>query len=360
MQFLEAPAAMSDSTVDSVQPRRGGPVPGSERSVAQSGRVTIRDVARAAGVSRQTVTRAINDMSEISQETRQRVLETVEELGYRPNRFAIDLSRQRTHAVGLIVRTFLNPYYAQLADAFISELRRRDWQVVVSTAEQGEAEAVRSMASQADAIIGYFVRPQEEFAAAARGVPIVQLEQRATIPGVHSIELDFRTGITDLVAALRAKGAQRFAMIDASSADSGSAAVGSPRRGFFEEAVGAPCPVVTEPETIAGGVNGFRRLLAQDPEIDTVLAFNDLMAMGAVQGAHTLGVDVPGAVRIVGIDGISLGEAISPTLTTLSLETHAVAAEAASILAELFASEPMPSASITRAVTPVVLWRESA
>jgi LacI family transcriptional regulator len=118
--------------------------------------------------------------------------------------------------------------------------------------------------------------------------------------------------------------------------------------------------VVEEPETIAGGVDGLRKLLAQDPRIDTVLAFNDLMAMGAVQGAHTLGVEVPGKVRIVGIDGISLGEAISPTLTTLSLETQAVAAAAASILGELFATEPMPSASITRTVIPVVLWRESA
>ena len=180
------------------------------------------------------------------------------------------------------------------------------------------------------------------------------------MPGVHSVELDFQAGITNLVTALRAKGARRFAMIDSSRPASHGAAVGSPRRHLFEQAVGAQCLVVEEPETIAGGVDGLRKLLAQDPRIDTVLAFNDLMAMGAVQGAHTLGVDVPGKVRIVGIDGISLGEAISPTLTTLSLETQAVAAAAASILGELFATEPMPSASITRTVIPVVLWRESA
>ncbi|MGR0161137.1 LacI family DNA-binding transcriptional regulator [Paenarthrobacter nitroguajacolicus] len=323
-------------------------------------RVTIRDVARAAGVSRQTVTRAINEMPEISEETRARVMRTVEELGYRPNRFAIDLSRQRTHAVGLIVGTFRNPYYAQLADAFVAELRSRDWQVLVSMASQGEADAVRSMASQTDAIIGYFLEPQTNFVPAARGVPIVLLEDQATMPGVHSVELDFRTGISDMVAALRAKGSRRFAMIDASSANPKGTAPGSPRRQFFEEAVGEECIVVTEPESIAGGVDGFRRLLDLDPEIDTVLAFNDLMAMGAVQGAHTLGVDVPGRVRIVGIDGISLGEAISPTLTTLSLETQTVAAQAASILAELFAGEPMPSRSLTRTVTPVPLWRESA
>lgn len=80
----------------------------------------------ASGVSRQTVTRAINGMSGISEETRQRVMQIVEELGYRPNRFAIDLSRQRTHAVGLIIGTFRNPYYAQLADAVVSELRSRN------------------------------------------------------------------------------------------------------------------------------------------------------------------------------------------------------------------------------------------
>lgn len=298
-------------------------------------------------------------MPEISQETRQHVMQVVEQLGYRPNRFAMDLSRRRTHAVGLVVGSFRNPYYAQLADAFVNELRSREWQVVVGTADRDEAAAIRSMASQTDAIIGYFLQPQEEVAQAARGVPVVLLEQRATVAGLHSVELDFRSGIIDLVAALRGRGARRFGMIDASHPSLGED-VGSPRRHFFEAAVGAPCTVVSEPESIAGGMRGLRALLARDPEIDTVLAFNDLMAMGAVQAAHALGVDVPTTVRIVGVDGIWLGEAISPTLTTLSLQTHSVAAEAASILAELLDVGTVPSMPITRVVKPVVVWRESA
>jgi LacI family transcriptional regulator len=107
-------------------------------------------------------------------------------------------------------------------------------------------------------------------------------------------------------------------------------------------------------------MNGFRTLLETDPTIDTVLAFNDLMAMGAIQSAHALRIDVPGRVRVVGVDGISLGEATSPSLSTLSLETHIVAAEAASILAEIFAGASGPTASIIRSVTPRALWRESA
>jgi len=324
-------------------------------------RVTIRDVARAAGVSRQTVTRAINEMPEISEQTRQRVMETVDRLGYRPNRFAIDLSRQRTLSVGLIIGTFRNPYYAQLADAFVAELRRRDWQVVVGTAEHGDAEAISSMAPYVDAIIGYLPFSNEaDFSTLARGVPIVQLEKRATLPGVHSVELDFEVGINALVAALREKGARRFAMIDAANRATAGDQNGSPRRQLFEKAVGSPCVIVTEPESIAGGMNGFRTLLDSDPTIDVVLAFNDLMAMGAVHSSHLMKIDVPGRVRVVGIDGISLGEAISPSLSTLSLETQTVAAEAAAILAQIFAGASRPIASITRTVTPRVLWRESA
>ncbi|BEL04448.1 LacI family DNA-binding transcriptional regulator [Actinoplanes sichuanensis] len=321
-------------------------------------RVTIREVAQAAGVSRQTVTRAINDMADISEETRQRVMKTVEELGYRPNRFAIELSRQRTLSVGLIIGTFRNPYYAQLADAFVNELQRRDWQLVVGTSERGEAEVIGSMASQVDAIVGYIDQSEDEIAATFRGMPIIRLEHRATTAGVHSVELDWRRGVTDLVTALRAKGARRFGMIDASPATPDP--LGTPRRRYFEDAVSEQCTVVTEIQSIAGGADGIRKLLAQDPRIDTVLAFNDLMAMGAVQGAHTLGVDVPGAIRIVGIDGLSLGEAVSPQLTSLSLDSAAVAREAADILAQLFAGHAGTSGSIARAVTPVVVWRESA
>jgi LacI family transcriptional regulator len=331
----------------------------SDDTGSSTGRVTIRDVARAAGVSRQTVTRAINEMADISAETRERVMKTVRELGYRPNRFAIDLSRQRTHAVGLLVGSFRNPYYAQLADSFIVELQKRDWQVVIGTAGPDEAAAIRSMAAQTDAIIGYFLKSQNQTVAAAQGLPIVLLEERATLAGLHSVEFDIREGILQLVAELRARGARRFAMIDAAN-DYPDALLGSPRRRFFEEAVGSQCLVATQPESIAGGMVGFRDLLTQDPDIDTILTFNDLMAMGAVQGSHVMGISVPGAVRIVGIDGLSLGEATSPTLTTLSLQSDVVAAEAGAGRAHVFAADIRPSESITRTVSPVVLWRESA
>lgn len=81
-------------------------------------RVTILDVAEEAGVSRQTVTRAMNDMAEINPSTRQRVLEAADRLGYRPSRFARNLvTRHKRFALGLVVASFRNPYYTDMLSA---------------------------------------------------------------------------------------------------------------------------------------------------------------------------------------------------------------------------------------------------
>jgi LacI family transcriptional regulator len=108
-------------------------------------------------------------MPEISQETRKRVLQVAEQLGYRPKPIRHGPFPTQDAIRRLIVGSFRNPYYAQLADAFVSELRGRDWQVVVGTADQDEARAIGTLASQTDAIIGYFLQPQEAVARAARG-----------------------------------------------------------------------------------------------------------------------------------------------------------------------------------------------
>lgn len=137
-------------------------------------RITIEDVAREAGVSRQTVTRAMNGMTEISAKTRQRVLDAANALGYRPSRFASNLAaRRKSHAIGLVIASFRNPYYTELAAEVLDVATARGWQVVVCSREQGtDLELISTLAGQVDAIFGYFVAPdQASLAAAARGSP---------------------------------------------------------------------------------------------------------------------------------------------------------------------------------------------
>ncbi|WP_205325470.1 LacI family DNA-binding transcriptional regulator [Glycomyces sp. YM15] len=326
-------------------------------------RVTILDVAAEAGVSRQTVTRAMNDMAEISEGTRRKVLDAADRLGYRPSRFARNLvTRQKTHAMGLLVASFRNPYFTDIAADMLSEASARGWQLMVAASEGGEREALALLSTQVDVVAGHFSLSHADLLEATRGLPVVCLEWSSDLPGVHTVEVDIESGIIEAVEALRLRGARRFGMVDSGySVRTRGAYEPSSKRQWFERAVGDQLTgVVVGEETISGGGRAFAELLRMHPETDAVLMFNDLMALGAVQSAHAVGVDVPGRVRIVGIDGLALGEAVDPPLTTISLDRHGLASNTLDIVERIEQADFARIDPIHRTVRSKMLWRASA
>ncbi|KAB8185163.1 LacI family DNA-binding transcriptional regulator [Nonomuraea phyllanthi] len=328
-------------------------------------RVTIHDVAALAGVSRQTVTRALNDMDGINDETKQRVLEVSKRLGYRPSRFARSLvAREKTRTLGLVVSSFRNPYYTEIAGELLDCAASRNWQVIMASSESaGEAAAVRTLSTQVDVVVGHFWTSQEQIEQARNGVPVVVLDRVEPWPGMHSVALDLRPGIEEAIRALRGKGARSIGMIDSNNhVPRHSAYVPSTRRRDFEELIGPgrAAAVVAGEESIGGGSLAFVELMRAHPEVDAVLVFNDLMAIGAVHAAHTLAIDVPGRVRILGIDGLSMGQAVHPPLSTISIDRAALAARALDVVDALAAVDFAETAPIRHVVRPRLLWRESA
>lgn len=326
-------------------------------------RVTILDVAAAAGVSRQTVTRAMNDMGDISESTRRKVLEAAERLGYRPSRHARSLvNRQKTHALGLVVASLRNPYFTDIAADMLSEAAARGWQLMIAASEGDAVEALQLLSSQVDVVAGHFGQSDAELRDAAHGLPIVRLETRSELPGVHSVEIDIESGIVDAVHALRERGAKRFGMVDSAYTERIHGAYEpTPKRVWFEAAVGDQLAgVVVGEESISGGGRAFAELMRLHPDVDAVLMFNDLMALGAVQGAHAIGVAVPGQVRIIGVDGLALGDAVDPPLTTISLDQQSLASNTLDIVEVLAKADFGRIAPIHRSVRSKILWRESA
>lgn len=329
-------------------------------------KITINDVAAVAGVSRGAVTRALNDKTDINPETKKRVLEVSARLGYRPSRFARNFAaRTKTLAIGYVVASFRNPYYTDLAADILQEAKRRGWQVVITATEliEEEEDALELLADQVDVIVGHINLEPARIKAAARGLPVVLLERASETAGIHSVELDWRAGIKTAIEALYERGANHIGMLDSDySLRTSSAYVPSIRRGYFEEFVrpASRQAVVWGAETFAGGGSAFGALLAQHPEVDAVLAFNDVMAIGAVQGAEGLGIDVPGKVRILGVDGLSLGEAISPKLSSLAVDRLAMSIQALDIVEELSRHQFRELPSIHRRTEAKLLWRESA
>ncbi|HYN97736.1 MAG TPA: LacI family DNA-binding transcriptional regulator [Pilimelia sp.] len=310
---------------------------------ATARRATLRDVARLAGVSHQTVSRAINDKGEIDPETRRRVLDAARQLRYRPSRYARGLVRPGTTTLGLIVPDVVNPFFPELIAGVIDAAGQQGWQVLVSSTQDEpgrEPELLRSLACQVDALIGYLFQPDDVVAAAVEGVPMVIMGRRAHEPTFGVVDLDVETGLRAAVRHLAARGHRRIGMLDC------PAACDPARKVIFlaqaaEHGLTVPADaVIAVEQSMAGGEAGFEKLRAARPDLTAVFAFNDLVALGAYRAVRRLGLTIPGDVAVLGFDGLTLGELLDPPLTTIYLDKRQMGELAVAQARQLLAGEP--------------------
>lgn len=327
----------------------------------ESRRVTIHDVARSAGVSRQTVSRALNDKAEIDGTTKQRVLDTARALGYRPSRFARGLVRQDTTTIGLVIPDLLNPFFTEVAAAALEAARARGWHVVVyDTGDSAEQElgTLEVVGAQVDAVVGYFNRPDEELDQFTAGIPVVLIGREHRIPRFSSIRIDGEDGVHAAVAYLVAAGHRRIGMLDHDRL-----AEPSNRREWFAAAAAAhgvdPDRVVGARQSVDGGEAALEDLLAAHPGVTAVFTFNDIIAIGALRAARRLGRRVPRNLAVIGFDGLQLGALVEPELSSVALDTRRLGTLAIEQTARLLTgAEPLPPADLV--VRAALLLRGSA
>ncbi|MEJ3654355.1 LacI family DNA-binding transcriptional regulator [Actinomycetes bacterium KLBMP 9759] len=320
-------------------------------------RVTIRDVARSAGVSYQTVSRAFNDKGEINGDTKQRVMEAARALGYRPSRFARGLVRQDTTSIGLVIPDLLNPFFTEVAAAALDAARQRGWHVLLyDTADDRELEldALGVIGSQVDAVVGYFYEPIEVIEKLVHGMPTVYIGRDRAGSTFTSIRIDGEPGIHAAVAHLVADGRRRIGMLD-----HGGDRPPSVRRRWFLDAMqahGLVGTAVGADQSIGGGERAMSEILDARPDLDGLLTYNDVIAIGAVRRAVQLGRRVPQDCAVIGFDGLSIGAIVEPPLTSVRIDIKQLGALAVEQVAKLLAGEPAGTAS----VTPELVLRGSA
>jgi LacI family transcriptional regulator len=313
-------------------------------------RATLKDVARLAGVSHQTVSRAVNGKGEIDPETRLRVLDAARRLNYRPSRFARGLLRSDLITIGLIVPDVVNPFFPEFIAGVIEAADGRDWQVLIGSTENDRARElpmIKSLGGQVDALVGYLSHSDAELGPYVAGVPVVVVD-RDQQPSVYAtVRVDVKAGIRRAVAHLVERGHQRIGMIDCPS-------ICDPvvrRQTFLELAEEHGLPVdhgwiATGEQSVAGGEAAFDVLRTAHPDLTAVFAFNDVVAFGALQSARRQGVRVPDDCALVGFDGLSMGELLDPPLTTVHIDKRRLGELAVRQVGEMLAG---------RATTPVVL-----
>jgi LacI family transcriptional regulator len=325
------------------QIRTGGGVPGREQSI-KAGRATIHDVASLAGVSRQTVSRAINDKSEIDPDTKDRVLQAVRTLDYRPSRFARGLRRRGTVTLGLVIADLTNPYFPEVAAGVLEVAKERGWQVVVAESRgssDAELEALDTLSHQADAVVGYCDSSDDVLAEHLPGLPLVILERGPDQTRFGSVGIDVADGMRQAVAHLVAAGHERIGMLDGAPVDNPTRR----RLAFLEQIAAHDLPVDASwvipgrGHNVAGGEEAMAELLDTHPEVTAVIGFNDLIAIGAIRTAESRGLRVPGDLAVIGFDGLALGELITPSLTSLRIDKRQVGRLAVEQVARMLAGQ---------------------
>ena len=323
---------------------------------------TIYDVAARAGVSRQTVSRAVNGMGEISPATRERVLAVARELGYRPSRYGRGLAGAgRRLTLGLLVADLTNPYYPEFASATVRFAAREGWNVVlVDTAAAGDPAAqLADLARQSDAVVGYV--PRAAAGAVLQGVPLVDVDPSGPRHPGGAVELDPRPALAALAAHLRAAGVRRPVMVDVARGAEPARRFHRARDAFAAAGLELGRTRAGR-EDVEGGAAAVAALLERPgPRPDALLAWNDLVALGALTACRRLGVDVPGDVRVAGVDGLALGAWVTPRLTTLAVDMAQVAREAVDLALALHAGRLSADGEGTvRRVEHRLVLRESA
>ena len=296
---------------------------------AEGTRASIRAVAKLAGVSPSTVSRALNSPELVNAETRRRVLECAERLGYQPNRAAQSLVLGRTRNVGLIVPDIANPFFAPFIKGVEAYFRDTEFAVFLADTDEDTATEVRLAEAMVERVDGLILCAPRMSGTRLRAVAArtdVVLAYR-TSRAAPSVLPDFRPGLDQAVAHLHALGHRRCAYLSG-PANSWS---NRQRRKFL----GAACAErgielvdlgPYEPR-FTGGYRAADEVAAAG--VTAALAYNDLVALGVLSRLTERGVRVPAELCIVGFDDIPMASMTNPPLTTVAMPVNALSRAAA-------------------------------
>lgn len=331
---------------------RGEPAPGGRpRTRKGTGRVTVADVARVAGVAPMTVSRALNSPELVSSDMLARVREAVTSTGYVPNRVAGGLASSRSRLVALLVPSIASPIYLDFVQALTTSLDVSGYQLLLGESgyqhdrESGLLDAIVARRPDGIVLAGTMHSKKGRERLRDAGIPVVETW------GMTSTPLDMLVGVSQQkVGAAAAKhlhagGRRRMAII---SADDHMAMLRA--RGFKRELgriakespfdTDAPVERIPAPSTLGAGREALSRLL-KEHDLDAVFCTSDMIALGVLTEARTRGLAVPGDLAVIGYGDMNFAPDTDPPLTTVRVDGAEIGRRAARLLLDRADDRPV-------------------
>ena len=283
---------------------------------------TIKDVAERAGVSVATVSRVLNRLDVVSEDTRKRVTDAAEKLRYIPHGGARSLSMRRTQCVGAVLPDLYGEFFSELIRGIDRAARQRALHLLLTCSHDDAEElaaALRAMQGRADGVLVMSPHLDAEVLEGSlpRGMPVVLMNSAQRVPHPAFV-VDNRGGAAAMIGHLAALGHKRIAMI---AGPEGNHDADERLRGYVETLAGlspAKKPQILRGDfTEESGHRAGREIAAMARRPDAVFAANDTMAMGCFFALSEAGMRVPEDVALAGFDDIPMARYLTPPLTTV-------------------------------------------
>lgn len=291
---------------------------------------TMLEVAKRAGVSKATVSRVLSGNGYVSQETKDRVFQAIEESGYRPNLLARYLATKRTQTLGLVVTNTLyhGVYFSELLFNAARMTEEKGRQLILADGKHSaeeEREAIQYLLDmRCDAVIIYprflSVEELDEIIDKCEQ-PIVVLNRRLRKNSSHSVWSDHKASCQDAVSQLIAKGHRDIAFITGSlDSPTGVERLSGYRDALAQHGIALRDALIAEGKwSPASGAAAVTQLLSRGEAFTALVASNDDMAIGAIKQLHESGVAMPAAVSVIGFDDVAIAPYIVPSLSSVRI-----------------------------------------
>lgn len=311
--------------------------------MAKAERIRIYDVARVAGVSVATASKALNDTGRMTEATRIRVKQTAAALGFRPNAMARALTRQRSFTIGLLTNDtygrFTLPVMAGINEALVDQGVSVFLCGIEDDAALGKIHVDAMLDKQVDGIIATGKRIDRRLPVdlSDLSVPVVYAFTEGPADAVTLVS-DDRQGARDATEHLLAHG--RRHLVHVTGPDSFASVQN--RAEAFRASAGDDAPVLHGTWSEAWGHEAVARLWAQPSKPDGIFCGNDQIARGVVDALRERGVDVPAEVSVVGFDNWEIVSAATrPPLTTIDMNLKELGREAGRLILDLAEGKPV-------------------
>jgi DNA-binding LacI/PurR family transcriptional regulator len=306
--------------------------------------LTIRDVAKAAGVSTATVSNVLNKTGKVGRRTHRLVLLAVKRLGYFPNVHARHLASRDSRTLGIIVSDIVNPFFPEVIKGFETRARQLGYDAILSDTNydprRTREAAVRMMEHKVRgvAVMTSEVSSRLIHELARRRIAVTFLDLAPVREYVSKLRIDYFSGITQIVEYLHKQGHRRIAFVAGRPRLKSNIA----RLQAYEKSMRSlglePGPILPGDLRFEGGLAAGLTIAKLSPRPTAVMAVNDLTAVGVIKGLIKAGCRVPQDISVTGFDNTRLAEYSNPSITTVDVHRDMLGQMAADALHELSCS----------------------